>query len=53
MGETNLTERKKKILKALIDSYINDVEPISSAAIQKQYLPEVSTATIISELSML
>ncbi|MDY4592283.1 MAG: heat-inducible transcriptional repressor HrcA [Eubacteriales bacterium] len=53
MGETNLTERKKKILKALIDSYINDVEPISSAAIQKQYLPEVSTATIRSELSML
>lgn len=53
MSEPNLSERKKKVLQALVDSYITSVEPISSAAIQAKYLPEVSTATIRSELAML
>ncbi len=51
--DDKLTERKKKVLQALVDSYINSVEPISSSDIQKKYLPEVSTATIRSELSHL
>ncbi len=51
--DENLTERKKKVLQALIDSYITSVEPISSGDIQAKYLPEVSTATIRSELSHL
>lgn len=53
MSEPDLSERKKKVLQALVDSYISSVEPISSAAIQAKYLPGVSTATIRSELSML
>ena len=51
--DNNLSERKKKVLQALVDSYITSVEPISSGAIHRQYLPEVSTATIRSELAML
>lgn len=51
--EKDLSERKKKILYALVDSYISNVEPISSAAIQDKYLPDVSTATIRSELASL
>ena len=51
--DDKLTDRKKKVLQALVDSYITSVEPISSSDIQKRYLPEVSTATIRSELSHL
>lgn len=51
--DDKLTERKKKVLQALVDSYITSVEPISSSAIQAKYLPDVSTATIRSELSHL
>ncbi|MEG1608396.1 MAG: heat-inducible transcriptional repressor HrcA [Clostridia bacterium] len=53
MGENNLSERKRKVLQALVDSYITSVEPISSNEIQARYMPEVSTATIRSELSTL
>lgn len=53
MDDGKLTERKKKILQALVDSYITSVEPISSNDIQSRFLPEVSTATIRSELSTL
>lgn len=48
-----LTERKKKILHALVDLYISTGQPVSSADIQRGYLPEVSSATIRSELSAL
>ena len=48
-----LSERRKKILNALVDSYISDAEPISSAAIKDKYMPDVSTATIRSELATL
>ncbi len=51
--KTELSERKKKILNALVDSYISDAEPISSAAIKDKYMPDVSTATIRSELATL
>ena len=46
-----LTDRKKRLLEAVVDSYITSAEPISSAAIQQQYMPDVSTATIRSELA--
>ena len=51
--DDKLTERKKKVLQALVDGYITSVEPISSGDIQQKYLPNVSTATIRSELSHL
>lgn len=48
-----LSERKKKILHALVDLYITTGQPVSSADIQSKYLPEVSSATVRSELSAL
>lgn len=53
MSEKELSERKKKVLQALVESYITSVEPISSSAIQSEYLPSVSAATIRSELATL
>lgn len=48
-----LSERRRKILNALVDSYITNAEPISSSAIKDKYMPDVSTATIRSELATL
>ena len=48
-----LSERKKKILHALVDLYITTSQPVSSSDIQSKYLPEVSSATVRSELSAL
>ena len=48
-----LSDRKKKVLNALVDSYITDAEPISSSAIKNKYMPDVSSATIRSELATL
>ncbi len=52
MGK-ELSERKRKILHAVVDLYITTGEPVSSADIQSKYLPEVSSATIRAELSAL
>ncbi len=52
MGK-ELSERKKKILHALVDLYISTGQPVSSSDIQSRYLPEVSSATVRSELSAL
>ncbi len=51
--DDRLSERKKRVLQALVDSYISDPQPISSSAIQSRYMPEVSSATIRSELATL
>ena len=51
--DDRLSDRKKRVLKALVDSYISDPQPISSSAIQSKYMPEVSSATIRSELATL
>ncbi|MDE7395038.1 MAG: hypothetical protein K2M95_02815, partial [Clostridiales bacterium] len=48
-----LSGRKEKILQAVVDSYINSCEPISSAEIQEHHLPALSTATIRNELAAL
>ena len=48
-----LSERKKKILHALVDLYIATGQPVSSADIQKGYMSDVSSATIRAELSAL
>ncbi len=52
MGK-ELSERKKRILHALVDLYISTGQPVSSADIQSRYLPEVSSATVRAELSAL
>ena len=48
-----LSERKKKILCAVVDRYIDKAEPVSSKDIQEEYLTECSSATIRNELSTL
>lgn len=48
-----LSDRKKKILCAVVDSYIDRATPISSKEIQESYLSECSSATIRNELSAL
>lgn len=45
-----ISERKQKILKSLIENYITTGEPISSSQIKQTCLPEVSSATIRSEM---
>lgn len=48
-----LSERKKRILTAVVDGYIETASPISSKDIQQRYLPDTSSATIRNELSAL
>lgn len=48
-----LSGRKERILRAVVDSYIDSCEPISSSVIREKYLPEFSSATIRNELSSL
>lgn len=49
----NLSERKKKILSAVIDESIKSAEPVSSRDVQEKYLSEFSPATIRNELMAL
>ena len=48
-----LSDRKKKILQLVIDSYIETAVPVSSKAITDKYLTTLSSATVRSELSTL
>ncbi|WAM30774.1 heat-inducible transcriptional repressor HrcA [Caldicellulosiruptor naganoensis] len=46
-----LDERKKRILQAVIDDYINTGEPVGSRTIAKKYIVGISSATIRNEMS--
>ena len=48
-----LSDRKKKILRAVVESYIETATPVASKDIQEEYLSECSSATIRNELSTL
>ena len=48
-----LSNRKEKIIQAVVDSYIESCQPISSAEIKDRYLPGLSSATIRNELAAL
>lgn len=52
-NKINLSERKKKILSAVISENIKRAEPISSKDLQEQYLNDISSATIRNELMAL
>lgn len=45
-----LTNRKEKILQAIVDGYIENCQPISSAEIKEKHLPALSSATIRNEM---
>jgi len=46
-----LDDRKKRILQAVIDEYINTAEPVSSGALVKKYNLDYSSATVRNELA--
>ena len=46
-----MDERKKRILQAIIDSYIDSAEPVGSRFIARRYNLGVSPATIRNEMS--
>lgn len=48
-----LSDRKKKILCAVVDSYIESAQPVSSKEILQDYCMDCSSATIRNELSTL
>ncbi len=48
-----LDKRKKEILQAVIDEYINTAEPVSSATLVKKYGLDYSSATVRNELAEL
>jgi heat-inducible transcriptional repressor len=49
----DLTERKQKILKAVVDEYIENASPVSSGEIKTKHFENISSATIRNELSAL
>lgn len=52
-GEKLLDDRKKRILQAIVDEYVNTAEPVSSGAITKKQGLDFSSATIRNEMSEL
>ena len=48
-----LDKRKKKVLQAIVEEYINSAEPVSSNALLKGYDLDCSSATIRNEMSEL
>lgn len=46
-----LDNRKKKILQAVIDEYVNTAEPVSSGTLVKKYGLDYSSATVRNELA--
>ena len=48
-----LTERKKKILRAVVESFVQNAEPVGSKAIAQSTDLDVSSATIRNEMAEL
>ncbi len=48
-----LDERKRKILKEIVDEYIETAEPVSSAVIVQKYEPDISSATVRNSMAEL
>ncbi len=46
----DLTERQKKILKAIVEEYIETAEPVGSQTLEKKYTLSVSPATVRNEM---
>ena len=48
-----LDERKRKILKEIVDEYIETAEPVSSAVIVEKYEQDISSATVRNDMAEL
>ncbi len=46
-----LGERKRRILQAIVQDYIETAEPVGSRTISKKHIPELSSATIRNEMA--
>lgn len=46
-----LTQRKQKILRAVVTDYLHTAEPVSSDKVAKKYLRDISPATVRNEMS--
>ena len=46
-----LSDRKKKILQLVVDDYISTAQPVSSKVITENYMKDISSATVRSELA--
>ncbi|MCQ2386892.1 MAG: heat-inducible transcriptional repressor HrcA [Clostridia bacterium] len=46
-----LSDRKRKILQYVVDDYISTAQPVSSKSITEKYMPDISSATVRSELA--
>lgn len=46
-----LDDRKKKVLQAIVEEYINTAEPVSSNALTNNYGLNYSSATIRNEMA--
>ncbi|HJJ13043.1 MAG: heat-inducible transcriptional repressor HrcA [Clostridia bacterium] len=53
MKNKDLDERKKKVLQAIVEEYINTAEPVSSGSITKSHGLDYSSATIRNEMAQL
>ena len=51
MKQMGLTDRKKRILRAIVETYIATAEPVGSKAVAERAGLDVSTATIRNEMS--
>jgi heat-inducible transcriptional repressor len=51
--EDNLNARKLSILRSAIEDYIQDAQPITSGAVHKRHLKDISSATLRNELNTL
>ena len=49
----NLSERKKEILRAIVEQYVQTVEPVGSKAVATEFGSSVSSATIRNEMAEL
>lgn len=48
-----LDERKRKILREIVDEYIDSAEPVSSAVIVEKYEQDISSATVRNDMAEL
>jgi len=48
-----LSPRRQRILKHVVEEYVRTAVPVSSEAIVRGYQPELSTATVRNELAQL
>jgi len=53
MKEIKITERQKRLLKIIVEEYINNASPISSKDIITKFFTDLSSATIRNEMAVL